>query len=240
VIAHIDLDNFSDENALDERSIEVGRRFALQVGALLAAQRQNTEREAAFEGALRAIGVALEARDLETFGHTDRVATLAIRVGEQLGLTPDQLRELRWGAYLHDMGKLMIPDTILLKPAKLTPEEFIVMKTHAYTGYQLSQNLPFLPESVRQVIHYHHERWDGNGYPAGLCGEEIPLMARIFSVCDVFDALTSSRPYKPAWAVKDALEEIAKQSGKQFDPQIVTACLEVVTALTQYPKLTTD
>jgi HD-GYP domain-containing protein (c-di-GMP phosphodiesterase class II) len=189
---------------------------------------QKTQREQAFEGALRTIGMALEARDLETAGHTDRVSSLAQEVGQELGLPTTALQELRWGSFLHDIGKLAIPDHILLKPGLLDEQERSVMQTHCELGYHFTQGLPFLPEASRQVIRYHQERWNGQGYPEGLRQNTIPLLARIFSVCDVFDALISPRPYKLTWRVKDALLEIANQAGLQFDPQVVSAFLRVI------------
>ncbi len=228
ILAYINLDNFEEETALGEASVRAAQSFALQVAALLAAQRSRSEREEAYEGSLRAIGVALEARDLETAVHTDRVASLAIQVGSELGLAPADLRQLRWGSYLHDIGKLAVPDSILLKPGSLSREEFEAMQTHCEKGYGFSRNLPFLPEDARKVILYHHERWNGRGYPSGLQGQAIPQLARIFSVCDVFDALVSKRPYKPAWSLTEAIAEIANQAGEQFDPQVVAAFLKVV------------
>lgn len=224
----INLDNFSDEQALDERSVRVARNYALQITALLTARREREEREAAYEGALRAIGVALEARDLETAGHTDRVALLAELLGQELGLGPTELRELRWGAYLHDLGKLAVPDSILIKPTELDSEQWQVMQSHTTLGYHFTRNLPFLPEAARLVVLHHHECWDGTGYPSGLMGPDIPLAARIFAVCDVFDALISPRPYKEAWTIEQALSEVRSKAGTQFDPAVIAAFDRVV------------
>ncbi|HEX2864098.1 MAG TPA: HD domain-containing phosphohydrolase, partial [Deinococcales bacterium] len=197
---------------------------ARTLGAVAARSERVNNLEAAHEGALRAIGLALEARDHETGGHTDRVATLADRLGEKLGLDAEQRKALRWGAYLHDVGKLGIPDAILLKPGALSNPERAIMRTHPSQGFELTLNLPFLPETARAVVLHHHERWDGQGYPAGLSGRHTPLAARIFAVCDVFDALISVRPYKPAMPEPEAREEIrrAVQQG-QFDPEVVAA-----------------
>ncbi len=197
-------------------------------GALVARLDRLTYFEAAYEGALRAIGVALEARDRETAGHTDRVTGLAERIGRELGLGVLELRELRWGAYLHDIGKLAIPDAILFKPGKLDPVERSVIETHVTIGYELAIGLPFLPESSRNVVRSHHERWDGKGYPDQLTGADIPLAARIFAVCDVFDALISERPYKKAMSLENALEVLQEGAARgQFDPCVMTA-FEVV------------
>ncbi|GIW33844.1 HD domain-containing phosphohydrolase [Meiothermus sp.] len=178
------------------------------LGALLLRLERTRQLEAAYDGALRAIGLALEARDRETAGHTDRVAAMAEQLGRALGMSETELRDLRWGAYLHDVGKLTIPDAILLKPGKLTPEEFSTMKTHAPLGDDLVRNLPFVPLAARQVVRHHHERWDGRGYPDGLAAEHIPLSARIFAICDVFDALCSERPYKAAMPPEMAAQEL--------------------------------
>ncbi|MDW8480358.1 MAG: GAF domain-containing protein [Meiothermus sp.] len=198
------------------------------LGALLLRLERTRQLEAAYEGALRAIGLALEARDRETAGHTDRVAAMAEALGRALGLSDTELRDLRWGAYLHDVGKLVIPDSILLKPGKLTPEEFSTMKTHVQLGDSLVRHLPFVPEGARQVVRHHHERWDGRGYPDGLQGERIPLLARIFAVCDVFDALCSERPYKPALPIPQAVQELRRsaQNG-HLDRRLVEVFLEL-------------
>ncbi|WP_169311730.1 HD domain-containing phosphohydrolase [Marinithermus hydrothermalis] len=178
-----------------------------------------TTREATF----RALGIALERRDFETRGHTDRVVALTAQLGEALGFHGAELEALRWGAYLHDIGKLAMPDEILLKPDNLVTREWHVMQTHPEVGYEMLKDIPFLPEITRNVVRYHHERWDGSGYPEGLQGEAIPLEARIFTVVDVFDALTNERPYKPAWSEEKALAEIQRQAGRQFDPRVAQA-----------------
>jgi len=178
------------------------------------------------EGALRALGLALEYRDLETKGHTDRVTELALQIGEKMGMGTGELRDLRWGAYLHDVGKLAVPDSILLKPGKLDEQEWKLMRQHSDMGYSFATQLDFLPLAVAEVVRYHHERWDGNGYPAKLNTHNIPLLARIFSICDVYDALINKRPYKEPWDHVDAINEIRVQAGAQFDPAVVDAFLQ--------------
>lgn len=195
------------------------------LAARIVAEEQAAE---AREGALRALGLALEFRDDDSGGHTDRVTDLAVRTGQRMGLDEASLEALRWGAYLHDIGKLAIPDAVLLKPGKLDDAEWETMRAHSVQGSRFAQELGFLPEMTRQIIRHHHEKWDGTGYPNKLGGETIPLGARIFSVCDVYDALTSERPYKSAWTHKDAIAEIEKQAGKQFDPNVVSAFLATV------------
>jgi PAS domain S-box-containing protein len=183
-------------------------------------KRAEQEARLAQEAAVAALGIVLEARDRETHGHTARVALQAVRVGEHLQLAPEQLQELRLGATLHDLGKITIPDSILLKPGPLTLEERQEMEGHALEGEQLVRKLGFIPPSVLQLVRHHHERWDGQGYPDHLQGEDIPLLARIFSVIDVSDALLNERPYKRAWTVAETVAELRAQAGHQLDPQI--------------------
>ena len=194
--------------------------------ALLAARLDAEEREqAAHESALRALGLMLETRDAETQGHTDRVTELAGRLGRRLGLSVQELRDLRWGAYLHDIGKMAIPDVILHHPGALDTEARAQMQQHVLHGAALAQQLSFLPRSAHDVIMAHHECWDGSGYPYGLSGENIPLPARIFAVCDVYDALTSTRPYKRAWSHAEAAAHLLNARGSHFDAAIVDALL---------------
>ncbi|PNY81089.1 sensor domain-containing diguanylate cyclase/phosphohydrolase [Deinococcus koreensis] len=181
----------------------------------------------ALEGGQRALGIALELRDLETAGHTERVVTLASELARALKLPQETQEILRQGAYLHDLGKLTVPDAVLLKPGRFTPEERAIMETHALRGYEIASQIAGLPQGTLEVIRSHHEKWDGTGYPARLCGEAIPLLARIFAVCDVYDALTSERPYKRAWSHQEALAEISAQSGRHFDPRVVQAFVEL-------------
>ncbi len=185
------------------------------------------------EGGLLGLGLALEHRDLETAGHTVRVVSLAARLGQALGLSSAELEALRQGAYLHDIGELAVPDAILLKPGELTDAEGQAMRSHSVRGYEIASQIPTLSRGGLEVIRYHHERWDGLGYPDGLRGEAIPLAARIFAVCDVFDALTSERPYKLTWTEADALCEIRAQAGRRFD----TLAVEVFLTTHPHPKL---
>ena len=182
------------------------------------------------EGALHALGLALEYRDGETKGHTDRVTALAMRTCDELGMTDEDLVAMRWGAYVHDIGKIGIPDAILHKPGKLDANEWIWMRSHSSLGDEFAQRLPFLPLTTHDVIRHHHERWDGTGYPDKLAGATIPLAARIFSVCDVYDALVSVRPYKAAWTHAEAMREIRTQAGAQFDPMVVDAFSRAIEA----------
>lgn len=177
--------------------------------------------------ALLLLGVVLEARDVETHDHSLRVVRLAHLLGQRLGLTPAALAALKQGAYLHDLGKLVVPDRVLLKPGPLNTEEWTLMQTHADAGHRLASSLNFVDPQALTVIRSHHERWDGQGYPDRLIGSQIPELARVYAVVDVFDAMTSRRPYKEAWSVDQALDELKLQSGRQFDPLIVTEFLQL-------------
>lgn len=186
-----------------------------------------TDLAMAFESALKSIGFALEMRDAETAGHTLRVTRLAGQVAQLLHLPDDQQRHLRWGAYLHDVGKLCVPDGILHKPGRLTSPEWQVMQQHTVWGEQLMSNVEFLPPEVLDLIRHHHERPDGTGYPDGV--SEIALITRIFSICDEYDALTSDRPYRSALTPAMALEllEIEALEGK-IDAELLAIFVQMV------------
>jgi PAS domain S-box-containing protein len=192
---------------------------------LMIAERTRELDEARAE-TLRQLAIAAEYRDDETYQHTERVGHVAARLALALGLPAGQVTLLRQAAPLHDVGKLAIPDCILLKPGRLSDEEFDVMKTHAELGARLlsSGSSPVL-QMAAVIAATHHERWDAGGYPKGLAGEAIPLVGRIVAVADVFDALTHDRPYKRAWPVEQAIAEIAAGGASQFDPRVVTAFL---------------
>lgn len=180
------------------------------------------------EETLRALGLALEYRDYETKGHTDRVVALTEQLGQALGISGDDLDALRWGAFLHDTGKVAIPDAILLKPGKLGPEEWEVIKRHPGIGYEMLQHIPSLPPTTLEVVLYHQERWNGSGYPKGLAGADIPLAARVFAVVDVYDALTSERPYKRAWTHEEAATQLRREAGVLLDARVVDIFLNIL------------
>ncbi len=189
-------------------------------------ERSNTELRLAYEATIEGWSQALELRDRETQGHTLRVTELTLLLAQRLGLKDQDLVHIRRGALLHDIGKLGIPDAVLLKPGRLTDEEWEIMKRHPQIAYDLLKDIEYLRPALAIPL-CHHERWDGTGYPRGLKGEEIPLAARIFAVVDVYDALTSDRPYRKAWSREAALAYIREQAGKHFDPKVVQAFLEM-------------
>lgn len=175
---------------------------------------------------IRALMMATEKKDKYTAGHNLRVALYALQLGEELNLMPDQLRAIAQGTIIHDVGKIDIPDAILNKPGKLTSEERLVIETHPLKGYDMCRTLGFMKEEL-EIIRSHHERWDGKGYPDGLSGEQIPLMARIVAVVDVYDALTSERAYRKAMLHHEAIAYLVNQKGCHFDPVCIDAWVRV-------------
>jgi len=178
------------------------------------------------EGTIGAIATMAEMRDPYTSGHQRRVARLACAIAAELGLADDRISGLATGGLLHDIGKVQIPSDILIKPGRLNAIEFEMIKSHSQAGYQILKSIPF-PWPIADMIVQHHERLDGSGYPAGLAGERIILEARILGVADVIEAMASHRPYRAALGIDAALEEISKNSGKLFDPDVVAACLKI-------------
>jgi hypothetical protein len=181
----------------------------------------------AYPEALTALTGAVEAKDRYTHGHSSRVADLAVRLGRRIGLGPDSLRQLAHGALLHDVGKIGVPDGVLNKSSSLTPEEWDWIEAHPVVGWEMASRAPSLRGTL-SVVRHHHERWDGTGYPDGLTRQDIPAPARIVAVADVWDALTSDRAYRPAWAPDRALEHIVGARGSLFDPLCVDAFLDLL------------
>jgi len=190
------------------------------------------ELERSYDSILEALGDALDLKDAETVGHSKRVTAFTIEIARAMGLAPEVIRMLARGAFLHDIGKMAIPDAILRKPGRLQEDEVARMREHSYLGYRMLKKIPFLHD-VADIVYAHQEHWDGSGYPRGLRGEEIPLGARIFAVADTLDAITSDRPYRKARGVEVARDEIRKYSGKQFDPEVVRVFLEIPVAVWQ-------
>ncbi len=182
--------------------------------------------ELTYDETLEALGAALDLRDTETAGHSQRVTRYCLELAQRCGCTQDQMKQIRRGAYLHDIGKIGIPDSILLKEGKLGPDETAAMQKHVRIGYDVVCRIAFLAGAA-EIVLTHQERWDGTGYPQGLAGQEIPVGARIFSIADTLDAMTSDRPYRRALALSAAREEIRREAGRQFDPEIVRAFLSV-------------
>ncbi|HKR00628.1 MAG TPA: HD domain-containing phosphohydrolase [Pyrinomonadaceae bacterium] len=178
--------------------------------------------EDAYRSTLKALTAALETRDAETHGHSERVVTFSLRLGSELGLSKTEMTALEFGSLLHDIGKIGVPDAILRKPAKLSEEEWERMREHPLHGQQILREIKFL-EGAALVVAQHHERWDGSGYPLGLKGCEIDLKARIFAVADAFDAMISDRVYRRGRSYEKAAEELEAWAGRQFDPQVVEA-----------------
>jgi putative nucleotidyltransferase with HDIG domain len=176
--------------------------------------------EATYDQTLAALMSALDARDRETEGHSSRVSRLTARMGQALNFSREQLKVLERGSLLHDIGKIGISDTILHKPGRLSEEEWTVMRRHPDIGAKIVNGIPFLEDTI-PLIRHHQERWDGTGYPDGLRGEEIPILARMFSIADAFDALTSNRPYRQKISEEEAVQYLREQSGTLFDPHIV-------------------
>ncbi len=192
-------------------------------------QRANANLTLAYDATIEGWSRALDLRDKETEGHTQRVTELALRLAGVMGFSEAELVHVRRGGLLHDIGKMGVPDRVLLKPEPLTEEEWVVMRKHPEYAYELLSPIAYL-RPVLDIPHYHHEKWDGTGYPRGLKGEQIPLVARIFAVVDVWDALRSDRPYRPAWTEEKAREYIRLQTGTHFDPEVVDSFLRLLDA----------
>jgi response regulator RpfG family c-di-GMP phosphodiesterase len=220
------------ERALERRNLLIERR---QYQAYLELRVEEATRDLqgayqqlqdTYRATLEALGSALDTRDIGTESHSRRVHGYSLATARDYGVPEEQLSDVAHGVLLHDIGKIGIPDAILLKPGPLTPEEWTVMRRHPEIGKRLIERIPFLRGAV-PIVYHHHERWDGSGYPLGLKGEEIPLGARIFSVVDAFDAMTFDRPYSKAIPIDAAKAEIRRCSGSHFDPLVVQAFFRV-------------
>jgi response regulator RpfG family c-di-GMP phosphodiesterase len=219
------------ELLLERRQYQVllERRVEEATGDLQRAYQQLKE---TYRTTLETLGAALDSRDVGTEAHSRRVHGYALATAREHSVPEDDLVDLGHGVLLHDIGKIGIPDSILLKPAPLTPDEWVIMRRHPEIGRRLIEKIPFLLGAV-SIVYCHHERWDGRGYPQGLRGEEIPLGARIFTVVDAFDAMTFDRPYSRAVSFDDAKTEITRCAGSQFDARVVASFLRVPDGMLQ-------
>jgi response regulator RpfG family c-di-GMP phosphodiesterase len=222
----------SVQRALDvkrmEAELENYRRNLEEMVEARTKQLQSAMRriELTYDETLEALGAALDLRDTETAGHSERVRRYCLEMASAVGCSPEELKQISRGSYLHDIGKIGIPDSILLKEGKLTPEEMAVMQAHVRIGYDLVCRIAFLAPAAAIVL-THQERFDGTGYPQGLMGKEIPIGSRVFAVADTLDAMTSDRPYRRALPLATARGEIQRESGRQFDPEVVQVFLAI-------------
>lgn len=198
-------------------------------------QRSNVDLAVAYDATILGWSRAMDLRDKETEGHTRRVTESTLEMSRVAGMSKEQIAHARRGALLHDMGKLGVPDSILLKPGSLTEEEWAIMRKHPQAAYDMLSSIEYLRPAL-DIPYCHHEKWDGTGYPRGLRGEQIPLAARLFTVVDVWDALLSDRPYRPGWPEEKVLEHIRTHAGTQFDPRAVELFFEVMSEKAHEPR----
>jgi len=216
--------------ALENRRLKLENRAYQTNLEALVAQRTEQLRQAlgnlekSYDITLEALGDALDLRDAETEGHSRRVTAYTMAIARAMNIPKEHILVIARGAFLHDIGKMAIPDAILRKPAALSPDEVTIMKEHAFLGYKMLQKIPFLQEAS-EIVYAHQEKFDGTGYPRGLKGQDIPLGARIFSIADTLDAIRTDRPYRPGRPLAVAKKEIQDWSGRQFDPEIVEVFL---------------
>jgi putative nucleotidyltransferase with HDIG domain len=225
--------------SLENRRLKVeNRTYQTNLESLVEArtdqlQAAMADLERSYDTTLQALGDALDLKDRETEGHSKRVTAFTMAIARAMGLPREHIDVIARGAFLHDIGKMAIPDRILLKPGKLDEEEKLIMREHCYHGYQMLKKIPFLAEAC-EIVYSHQEHFDGSGYPRGLKGTEIPLGARIFSVADTLDAIISDRPYRPARSLAEARKEIEAWSGRQFDPEVVEVFLKMPDDIFEY------
>jgi putative nucleotidyltransferase with HDIG domain len=218
--------------ALEHRRLKAeNRNYQTNLESLVKArtdqlQTARAELKRSYDITLEALGDALDLKDAETQGHSRRVTAFTILIARTMGVPAEQIDVIARGAFLHDIGKMAIPDHILLKPGKLDEQEKVIMREHCYRGYQMLKKIPFLVDAC-EIVYSHQEHYDGSGYPRKLKGKEIPLGARIFSVADTLDAIISDRPYRPARPLAEARKEILAWKGRQFDPDVVDVFITI-------------
>jgi putative nucleotidyltransferase with HDIG domain len=218
--------------ALEHRKLRLeNQAYQANLESLVAARTEQLRQtmndlERSYDITLEALGDALDLKDAETEGHSKRVTAYTIAMARAMGMSAEKIRVIARGAFLHDIGKMAIPDAILRKPGALNDGETMIMREHCFRGYQMLKKIPFLAEAA-EIVYAHQEHYDGSGYPRGLKSEEIPLGARLFAVSDTLDAITSDRPYRAAQSIAAAREEIRRHSGTQFDPQVVEIFLKM-------------
>ncbi len=221
--AAAELERMQAEEEMQQINSDLERRVCEQTREVCAA---HEALEQAYTATIEGWSRALDLRDKETEGHCRRVTDMTIRLACALGLPESEMDAIRWGALLHDIGKMGVPDGILLKPGPLTDEEWRIMRRHPEYAFDLLGPVEFLRPAL-DIPHFHHERWDGTGYPCGLAGEAIPLAARLFAIVDVWDALRSDRPYRESWPDQRVRDHIASLAGTHFDPALVEIFLQV-------------
>ena len=198
-------------------------RYAADLRETFKQERERSqELKRSYRATVRALANAVEARDAYTGRHAERVAAYGLAIASAAGIDPVDSPEMEFGFLLHDVGKVAVPDAILFKPSGLSEEEEAVIRKHPVVGWEILREIDFLGEA-KLVVRHHHERWDGDGYPDGLRGDDIPVLARVFAVADTLDALTTDRPYRPATSFEAARAEISEAAGGQFDPDVVAA-----------------
>jgi len=212
---------------LNENEVLAVVRDVTQLKKMAKKLRESYERlRKSFQQFIKAMAKIVESRDPYTAGHQERVAELAVAIAKEMRLSEGKIEAIQMAGLLHDMGKIAIPVEILTKPAKLSELEFTLVKTHPQVAYEVLKEIDF-PWPVAEIIYQHHERWDGSGYPRGLKDDEILLEARILAVADVVEAMCSHRPYRPAYSIEEALEELTRNKGKLYDPEVVEACVKL-------------
>ncbi len=218
------------EGVFTEEDVKILTAIASQAAVAIENAQLVEALQESYESTLEGWAAALDLRDKETEGHSQRVTLLSLQLAQELGMSREDLMYLRQGALLHDIGKMGVPDRILHKHGPLTEQEQAIMRQHPVNAYKMLYPIKHLRPAI-DIPYCHHEKWDGSGYPNGLKGEEIPLAARIFTVIDVWDALRSNRPYRQAWSVKKTITYIQQHAGKSFDPQIVNRFVEIIPSI---------